>query len=110
MKRTKTVGKDARPVARKKPSTPRSRVKNAIRQVWLRSRERAKVLKDYDNRCADCGIKKSVAKGKEVKLEVHHEPPINWDGIVDLIFERVLNVPQLPLCKKCHKDRHEKAR
>ena len=92
----------------KKLSTPRSRIVHAIRQLWLRSRERAKVLKDSGHRCIDCGIKQSTAKGREVKLEVHHEPPIDWSGIVQLIFDRILNVPQFPLCKDCHKKRHEK--
>jgi len=94
-------------MGKKKPSTPRSRVTCAIRQLWLRSRERAKVLKDYDYRCSKCGVKQSTAKGREVKLEVHHNPVINWSGITDLIFERILNAPQVPLCKECHKKEHE---
>lgn len=93
--------------SRKKPNTPRSRVTAALRQLWLRSRERAKVIKDGDRRCSDCGIKASMAKGREVKLEVHHDPLIDWSGIVDLIFDRILNVPQVPLCKPCHKERHD---
>jgi hypothetical protein len=95
-------------MGRKKESTPRSRVKNALRQLWLRSRERAKVLKDSGYRCVDCNVKKSVAKGREVKLEVHHEPEIDWSGIVDLIFERILNAPQHPLCEECHGKKHQK--
>ena len=95
-------------MGRRKESTPRSRVKNALRQLWLRSRERAKVIKDHKNTCIRCGRKGSVAKGREVKIQVHHDPPINWDGIVDLILERLLNAPQYPLCKECHKEEHEK--
>jgi predicted HNH restriction endonuclease len=95
-------------MGKKKSETPRSRIKNAIRKLWLRSRERAKALKDSGHKCVDCGAKKSVAKGREVRLEVHHEPKIDWSGIVQLIFDRVLNVPQVPLCKSCHKKRHEK--
>ncbi len=94
-------------MGRKKPSTPRSRVKNALRQVWLRSRERAKALKDHNNCCCECGIKQTMAKGKEVKLEVHHDPAIDWTGITDLVFERILNVPQYPLCRDCHRKKHE---
>lgn len=93
-------------MGKKQPNTPRSRIRAAIRQVWLRSRERAKSIKDAGRCCTDCGIKASVAKGKVVKLEVHHDPPIEWNGIIDLIFDRVLNVPQYPLCKDCHKKRH----
>jgi len=94
-------------MSRKKPNTPRSRVKNAIRLLWMRSRERAAALKKHDYRCVDCGIKQSMAKDKEVKIEVHHEPQIDWTGIVQLIFDRILNVPQYPLCKDCHKKKHE---
>lgn len=97
-------------MAKKKPNTPRSRVKSVIRQLWLRSRERAKALKDAEYRCQDCGAKQSRAKGKEVYIEVHHDPQIDWDGIVDLINERILNVPQYPLCKDCHRRRHAETR
>lgn len=95
-------------MGRKKVSTPRSRIKSMIRQLWLRSRERAKALKDYERKCAECGVRQSVAKGKEVKLQVHHDPQIDWDGLIDLIFERILNVSQYPLCEDCHKKAHEK--
>ena len=94
---------------RKKPNTPRSRIKNALRQLWLRSRERAAVMKKSGYCCVDCGIKQSAAKGKVVKLEVHHEPKIEWAGVTQLIFDRLLNVPMIPLCKECHRKRHEKS-
>ena len=93
---------------RKKPNTPRSKVRAALRQLWLRSRERATTLKSTGYCCSECGVKQSKAKGKEVKLEVHHEPPINWDGILDLVFERLLNAPQRALCKECHGKAHSK--
>ena len=95
-------------MGRKKLSTPRSRIKNSLRQLWLRSRERAKIIKLHNNTCIKCGVKGSAAKGKEVKIEVHHEPVIAWDGIIDLIFERLLNAPQYPLCKECHAEKHDK--
>ena len=91
---------------KKKPNTPRSKIRAALRQLWMRSRERAAALKATGYCCKDCGIKKSVAKGKEVSLNVHHDPPINWDGIIDIIQERILDVPQYPLCKECHKKHH----
>jgi len=94
-------------MGRKKESTPRSRVKNALRQLWLRSRERAKVIKEHNNTCV-CGRKGSVAKGREVKIQVHHDPEIDWNGITDLIFERLLNTPQYPMCKECHAEKHDK--
>ena len=95
-------------MGRKKESTPRSRVKNSLRQLWLRSRERAKVIKEHSNTCMECGVKGSVAKGREVKIQVHHDPPIDWDGVVDLIYERILNCNQYPLCKDCHDKKHNK--
>ncbi len=94
---------------KKKPDTPRSRVRSALRLLWLRSRERAEAIRIAERCCVDCGVKQSVAKGKEVRLEVHHEPPIDWDGIIDLIFERILKAPQVPLCLDCHKAKHEEA-
>lgn len=88
-------------MAKKKPSTPRSRVKKALNLLWLRSRERAKVLKEAKYTCK-CGKKQSRAKGKEVYVEVHHVGGIDWEGIVDLIFDRILNPEQECLCKECH--------
>jgi len=95
---------------KKKPNTPRSKIVAAIRQLWLRSRERAKALKDYGYCCSECGVKQSKAKGKEVKIEVHHDPPIGhkWNRIVDLIAKHILSAPQVPLCRDCHKKKHEK--
>lgn len=96
-------------MGRKKESTPRSRVKAALRQLWLRSRERAKVIKEHHNTCIKCGKKGSVAKGKEVKIQVHHNPPIadKWEKIIDLIIEDILLSPQEPMCKDCHKKEHD---
>lgn len=96
-------------MGRKLPTTPRSRVKNALRQLWLRSRERAACLKAHKHSCARCGIKSSVAKGKEVKLQVHHKEGIgNWEEVIDLIYEQILCAPekQEPLCTSCHLDAH----
>ena len=94
-------------MGRKQPNTPKSRIRAALRQLWLRSRERAVALRASGYCCVDCGVKQSAAKGKEVKLEVHHEPKIDWTGILQVIYDRILNVPQFPLCKSCHKKRHE---
>jgi len=90
-------------MGKKQPNTPRSRVKAALRQLWLRSRERAKALKDADYRCTECDVKQSMAKGRVVKLEVHHLTEIQWQELIDMVFDRLLNVPQVPLCKPCHK-------
>ena len=95
-------------MGRKQPNTPRSRIRACLRQLWLRSRERAAVLKRANRTCVKCGAKGSVAKGREVKLEVHHQPEIDWDGIIDLIAERILKAKQFCLCKKCHREIHKK--
>lgn len=95
---------------KKKPTTPRSRVKSALRVVWLRSRERSACLKASGNKCQQCGVKASKSKGREVSLEVHHIDGIDWTGIVDSIFKAMLPDPSRleALCHKCHDKRHGK--
>lgn len=95
---------------KKKESTPRSRVRAAIRQLWLRSRERAAALKRDNYTCVHCGKKQSTAKGKEQKIEVHHLNGIEWDNIIDYIFRHVLvNSKDLEaICPECHAKETEK--
>lgn len=96
-------------MAKKNPNkTPKSQIKNALRQLWLRSRERNAALKLANRTCSHCGIRGTAAKGKEVKLEVHHTHGIDWDGIVDIIITRVLQTPQdyTVLCEDCHRKLH----
>ena len=96
-------------MGKKSPYTTNSAIRAALRQLWMRSRERAAALKFTKYCCKECGIKQSVTKGKEVKIQVHHDPPINWEGLIQLVRDRLLNVPQYPLCKdKCHKEKHVK--
>ena len=101
-------------MGKKLPNTPRSRIKSAIRQLWLRSRERAKVLKDSGYHCEDCGVKQTKAgkdKTQWITLEVHHVNMIDyWKEIIDLIAEKILESEQVALCKCCHKKRHEEGR
>lgn len=97
-------------MGKKQPNTPRSKIRACLRQLWLRSRERAKSLKNTGYCCKKCGIKQTKRKGEEVSLEVHHDPPIDWNGIIDLIAERILEVNQYPLCKKCHKEAHDESK
>ena len=70
--------------------TPYSKIVSGLRLIWMRSRERAKALKNANYCCENCGIKQSKAKGKEVKVEVHHTFGIDWTGIVDDIRQRLL--------------------
>lgn len=95
-------------MGRRIPNTPRSRIKNVLRQLWLRSRERAAAMKREHYTCQGCGLKQSKAKGREVEVQAHHADGIDWDGIVDVIAERVLQEPSrlVVLCKACHEGRH----
>lgn len=84
--------------------TPNSRIRSAIRTIWLRSRERAAALRRDGYCCQKCHIKQSKAKGREVAVEVHHVHGIIWDDIIQLIRDRVLQSPDRlqTLCKSCH--------
>src|SRR5262245_34459791 len=89
----------------RKPITPRSKVRAAIRQLWLRSRERAAVLKRDGYSCTKCGVKQSTAKGREVKVQVDHVDPVAWEQMIDLVYEVILNPPQRTLCYPCALER-----
>lgn len=99
-------------MSKKLLTTPRSRIKSALRLLWMRSRERAAALKGANYTCADCGAKQSRAKGKEVYLEVHHDDGIEWDNIIRYIQRHVLPSPSrlTVLCKTCHAKETEKQR
>lgn len=90
-------------------TTPRSRVRAALRQLFLRSRERAAALKREQNTCQKCHRKASKAKGKEFDVQVHHLEGIgNWELIIDLVFKELLCHPDMleVLCKACHGEEH----
>lgn len=93
---------------RKKPNTPRSRVKAALHKLFLYSREHQTALKEAQRKCARCGVKASAAKGQEQKVEVHHIDNVNWKEMLDIVFERILVNPKRlkVLCKECHKKEH----
>jgi hypothetical protein len=95
-------------MGKKLPYTPNSRIRQALRVLWLRSRERAEALKNTGRCCSMCGVKASVAKGREVKLWVHHVDGIDWDGLIDLVRERLLPDPSrlAPVCYGCHDKLH----
>lgn len=93
-------------MGKKLPNTPRSRVRAALRQLFLRSRERAAAIKRDKYTCQCCGVKQSKAKRQEVKVEVHHkEGVLNWDKIIDAVYEDLLCNPERmeTLCLECHK-------
>ena len=85
--------------------TPRSKVRAALRQLWLRSRERSTALKACNYTCV-CGKKQSTAKGREVKVEVHHTNGIDWEELIDLVYTKLLIAEYQVLCSDCHKEHH----
>ena len=94
----------------KLPYTPNSKIRAALRMLFLRSRERNSALKRTGNRCEECGVKASVAKGREVKIEVHHREGVaNWDELFTTVrkFLLVDESKMQPLCKSCHEKKHE---
>ncbi len=92
---------------RRKPTTPRSQVRSALRQLWLRSRERAAAIKRDKYTCQECGVKQSKAKGREIKVEVDHLNGIVWEQMIDYIYRHLLVDPGYleTVCKGCHAER-----
>ena len=98
-------------MGKKLASTPRSRVRSALRQVFLRSRERAAVIKRDGNTCQTCFKKGSKAKGREVSIEVHHldEGGVQWEKILDYVYRHLLVDPSRMecVCAACHHAEHQ---
>jgi len=97
-------------VGKKLPTTPKGRIISALRMLFLRSRERAAVLKRDNSTCWTCKKKASKAKGREVKVEVHHIDPVIFDKLVEYIRFELLVPPDdmVTLCCECHKAEHRK--
>ena len=90
--------------------TPRSRIRSALRQLWLRSRERAAALKRDKYTCQTCGRKQTKIKGKEFSVQVHHLKGIaNWEGLIDEVYMKLLCDPKHleTICKECHDLSHK---
>ena len=92
-------------MGKKLERTPRSRIKAAIRQLWLRSRERAAAIKRDHYSCQNCGVKQSVSKDHPQKVECHHLNGIAWENVIDYIYRHVLVDPKEleTLCPECHR-------
>ena len=91
--------------------TPRSKIRVAIRQLWLRSRERQAALKRDNYTCQTCHKKQTMKKGQEFKVQVHHKHGIkNWDKVIDIIYQEILcNPSELEtICEECHNEEHHK--
>lgn len=92
------------------PTTPRSKVRAALRQLWLRSRERAAALKRDGYTCQTCNRKQSKAKGKEFAVQVHHREGIgDWEAVITSVYQELLCDPSFleTICEDCHKAEHE---
>jgi 5-methylcytosine-specific restriction endonuclease McrA len=89
--------------------TPNSQIVSALRRLWLRSRERATAIKRDHYTCQHCGQKQSRAQGRELSVAVHHLDGVDWDGLVDLIRDRLLQTPDRlqTLCSECHGAEHK---
>jgi 5-methylcytosine-specific restriction endonuclease McrA len=88
--------------------TPNSRIRAALRQLFLRSRERATAIKRDKYTCVKCGRKQSKAVGKEFKVQVHHKCGVdNWDKLFEAVRQYLLCDPGLmeTLCEDCHKEK-----
>ena len=70
-------------MGKKLPYTPTSQIKNHLRMLWLRSRERNAAIKREKGCCQKCGKKQSKRKGAVVKIEVHHIRGIKWKEIIE---------------------------
>jgi hypothetical protein len=93
-------------MGRRLPYTPNSKIKNSLRKLFLQSRERGVAIKRDKYICQICGAKQSKAKGREVKVEVHHkEGVMNWDEIYKIVRQYLLCDPSLleTQCYDCHK-------
>ena len=90
--------------------TPRSRIKGMLRQIFLKSRERANCLKRDNYTCQNCGVKQSKKKGYEQKVEVHHIKGISvWNDVIEMIYNEILCTPDKlkTLCPDCHREIEE---
>lgn len=97
-------------MGRRLPHTPSSQIRTALRRMWLRSRERAKALRETGYCCASCGRKQSKAKGRECTLEVHHKSGDAGLGEIEAFIRAKLLVPSeqlMPLCPDCHLSAHK---
>ena len=84
--------------------TPRTRVKGMLRQLFLKSNERAAALKRDNYTCVKCGKKQSIKKGHELKINVHHKQGIHWEQLIELIYQELLCSSDMleVLCVDCH--------
>lgn len=89
-------------------------IRSWLRRMSLHCREKSEALKRAGYSCCKCGVKHSVARGKEVRIECHHcDPVAEHDGMNIIIADirKYLIVPPEkwePLCVGCHDEEHAK--
>jgi hypothetical protein len=96
-------------MGKKSRFTTNTKIRSALRQLFLRSRERGEAIKRDKYTCS-CGAKQSRAKGREVYVEVHHKENIlNWDKLFEAVRKYLLCHPDEleTKCKECHKKEHK---
>ncbi len=94
-------------MGKKSLTTPRSRIRAALRQVWLRGRERAAAIRRDCYTCQVCGVKQRMEKKQYVtKVQVHHKAGImDWNEIIDFVLASGLFCSPdylTTICEKCH--------
>lgn len=97
-------------MGKKLPHTPSSQIRSALRQLWLRSRERQAAIKRDGYACCCCGAKQSKAKGREVAVEVHHIHGVDhWAELIEYVRKLILVDPGslVTLCRACHQAAHD---
>ena len=75
----------------------------------MRSPERGQALKRDGYRCTTCDVKQSKAKGRAVKVVVHHIDGVRWTGTFREMAEDMFCPPSrlTTLCVGCHKAIHK---
>lgn len=86
-------------MSKKLEYTPRSRIVSLLRRLSLWSRERQKLVREFNGVCNVCGCSK-----RKNQIEVHHIRQPNWNLLIELIRKELLEINNLTvLCKECHK-------
>lgn len=95
-------------MGKKLPYTPVSQIKGCFRILQLRAREVHAVRKRDKNTCTICNRKQTMAKGHELKVQVHHTKKPNWERIYQVVREELLDPAYMKcLCVECHDKEHE---
>lgn len=86
--------------------TPQSRIKGELRRLFLKSVERNEAIKRDKYACCVCHRKQSTKKEQELKVQVHHLEPINWNSLIESITNTLLCDSSMlqTLCVDCHHD------